>query len=303
MKRRCVSILICGALLLSGCSSGNTSDNVQNDSYVVDKEITISFDFGDRIGVYTGTIDKDGLPDGFGMFKTANDSGNDWIYYGEWENGHMDGNGITQWDNYSHYGIYESDYMEGVGMYYMDDGAVYCGEFEKSNLISSYIPENAKSDNSLTSLDDAKAEAEELADNAKKITSGELYDKAVAIYPNIQLIDMGKSLSVQINIAHDTIESDAIALFYIASKISESCSIESNFSSVNFTMCVDDAVVAMLTLLSYESPYSYKSDFIVLEDSYEDTMENIYDVGFLSYDIQDAFDAEVATLKEKYDLE
>ncbi len=139
MKRRCVSLLICSALLLSGCSNGNTSDNAQNDSYVVDKEITISFDFGDRIGMYTGTIDKNGLPDGFGMFKTANDSGNDWIYYGEWENGHMDGNGITQWDNYSHYGVYESDYMEGVGMYSMNDGTVQCGEFEKSNLISSYV--------------------------------------------------------------------------------------------------------------------------------------------------------------------
>lgn len=111
-----------------------------NSTFVVNKNMNISFNFGDRDGVYTGLVNSDGLPDGFGQFKNTSSVGNNWIYYGEWNNGHFNGNGITQWDAYSHMGLYEMDYMEGVGMYYFNDGSIFCGEFSQSEPVKSYIP-------------------------------------------------------------------------------------------------------------------------------------------------------------------
>ena len=50
---------------------------------VSDLSLTLSFDFGDRTGSYTGEM-VDGLPNGYGSFSTINSDENGWTYEGEW---------------------------------------------------------------------------------------------------------------------------------------------------------------------------------------------------------------------------
>lgn len=174
MKKNIVVFMACTLLFLPACSSGISqseydavvSENLSlktkleslsdSQNFVIDENMTLTFAFGDRKGIYTGMINSDGNPDGFGKFQNSAD--NPWVYYGEWKDGHFNGHGITQWTDYSHMGLYETDYMEDVGMYYFIDGSVFCGEFEKSKPVKSYIP-NTENNNNLTQLESSLSES------------------------------------------------------------------------------------------------------------------------------------------------
>lgn len=152
--------------------------------------MSISFDFGLRSGIYTGTLNSNGLPDGFGKFENISDSGNNWIYYGEWTDGHFNGNGITRWDEYSHIGLYNMDYMEGPGMYSYNDGSVFCGEFNNSEAVKSYIP------NDIPEINNNNLPNE--ADESNKTTTNTITDKysweyLSSIYPYATYDDIKSS--------------------------------------------------------------------------------------------------------------
>lgn len=51
-----------------------------------------------RKGAYSGET-VNGIPNGFGVFETANSSGINWHYIGQWENGKMSGEGGQYWDD------------------------------------------------------------------------------------------------------------------------------------------------------------------------------------------------------------
>ena len=51
-----------------------------------------------RKGAYSGET-VNGIPNGFGVFETANSSGINWHYIGQWENGEIKGDGGMYWDN------------------------------------------------------------------------------------------------------------------------------------------------------------------------------------------------------------
>lgn len=134
-----LSLLLICTILLCACGKSDPKE----DPFEIDKEMTISFNFGDRTGTYTGEINANGLPDGIGKFKCNKSGDNErWTYYGEWDNGHFEGNGITEWDTYSHFGFYKSDYMDGAGMYYFKDGSIKSGEFEESQLVKESVSRN-----------------------------------------------------------------------------------------------------------------------------------------------------------------
>lgn len=165
--------------ILSGCSDTQSSKNLSN-TFVQDENMSISFDFGLRSGIYTGTLNSNGLPDGFGKFENISDSGNNWIYYGEWTDGHFNGNGITRWDEYSHIGLYNMDYMEGPGMYSYNDGSVFCGEFNKSEAVKSYIPSDIPEINN-NNLSNETVESNKTTTNT--ITNKYSWEYLSSIYP------------------------------------------------------------------------------------------------------------------------
>lgn len=93
------------------------------------QEITLSFDFGERTGVYSGEM-MDGLPHGYGTFSSRNAQGVGWVYEGEWNVGHMQGEGMTTFETgYKETGWYENDYLSGQGSLYQQDQLLFEGEF------------------------------------------------------------------------------------------------------------------------------------------------------------------------------
>lgn len=82
---------------------------------VVQEEITIVLPDVTRNGIYTGSINENGEPDGYGVFEAVNSEGVAWHYVGQWKNGKMTGFGREVWD----------------------DGQMEIGTFENSVLIDS----------------------------------------------------------------------------------------------------------------------------------------------------------------------
>lgn len=92
--------------------------------------MTIDFYFGSREGVYTGALNNDGLPSGYGIFESENPNGITWTYTGEWVDGHFSGSGNTKWSDGSEYtGQYSMDEANGSGEYIFPDGYRYAGNF------------------------------------------------------------------------------------------------------------------------------------------------------------------------------
>lgn len=85
---------------------------------VVDATLTLDFSFGQKTGTYSGTM-VNGVPEGTGTFAAVNDEGVEWIYEGDFKNGHLEGPGTTTWaDNWSETGTYVNDYLaEGESFY------------------------------------------------------------------------------------------------------------------------------------------------------------------------------------------
>lgn len=93
-------------------------------------EMTVSFLFGDREGEYIGETDENGLPDGYGIFKSSRSDGTAWTYAGEWESGHWNGQGCSKWDTGQSYsGSYTHDTETGYGTYTLNNGNVISGAF------------------------------------------------------------------------------------------------------------------------------------------------------------------------------
>jgi len=108
-------------------------DNILPEPQVVllnveNEDIIISFIYGDRAGVYTGTL-QDGVPFGYGTFATSDSEGVKWTYTGYFEDGQFNGNGETLWETGAHRdGIYKNGSLVS-GCFYADDGRLlYEGE-------------------------------------------------------------------------------------------------------------------------------------------------------------------------------
>jgi len=87
------------------------------------EEVTISFIFGDRTGVFNGTL-QDGVPTGFGSFTTTGMDGVKWSYTGFFEDGHFNGSGETTWETGARReGTYKNSSLV-EGRIYADDGTL-----------------------------------------------------------------------------------------------------------------------------------------------------------------------------------
>lgn len=70
-----------------------------NAESVTRQEIAITLPDATRTGFYTGTINDDGIPNGYGVFEAINSEDIPWRYIGEWNNGHITGEGYMSWDD------------------------------------------------------------------------------------------------------------------------------------------------------------------------------------------------------------
>lgn len=106
-------------------------------AYVTDEAVSLSFAFGDYDGTYTGDM-KAGLPNGYGTFTSVETSGLTWYYAGDWVDGHMEGYGITEWDDgWIEEGTYASDYLNGEGQESSNGMLVYQGGYA-NNVYDGY---------------------------------------------------------------------------------------------------------------------------------------------------------------------
>lgn len=98
-------------------------------------ELTLDFSFGQRVGLYTGTM-KDGLPDGEGSFTTENTEQQEWTYTGTWVAGHFEGQGASVWeDGWREEGTYANDVLNGTGAEYYSDALVRQGTYANDALV------------------------------------------------------------------------------------------------------------------------------------------------------------------------
>lgn len=131
-----VSALMC---FLLGCGPAE-----EGEDYVIEKQMTLNFDYGERQGIYTGEI-KNSLPDGVGTFSSKNDEGVEWTYTGEWKNGKMEGNGCSDFESgQKFYGEYSEGELNGRGIVFFPDSTVQYGIFENGELADNWVEENGE---------------------------------------------------------------------------------------------------------------------------------------------------------------
>ncbi|MDL2214464.1 hypothetical protein LJB76_02755 [Clostridia bacterium OttesenSCG-928-O13] len=90
-----------------------------------------------REGVYTGEV-LNGLPQGQGSFTTQSPEGEAWRYTGEWEAGHLEGEGEMSWGEtgHSYVGAFSDDLCSGPGQQYFSGALLYDGVFEDDAITS-----------------------------------------------------------------------------------------------------------------------------------------------------------------------
>lgn len=86
---------------------------------VIKQEMTIIFPNVTRTGVYSGEVNENGKPDGFGVFEAVNGEGNRYIIVGEWVDGQQTGEAWCLWEN--------GDFT--IGLY--DDGHFVAGKYAR----------------------------------------------------------------------------------------------------------------------------------------------------------------------------
>lgn len=129
MKRNIlILVFLIIAMLITGCK--DKVDNKAMDLKLTVNDIT---KVEVRSGIYTGEVDKDGLPDGQGKFTTKNPKGEEWSYEGSFKKGHFDGKGKFS-GGYTYEGLYKNDMPNGEGKLTYADGRAIQGVFVNHHL-------------------------------------------------------------------------------------------------------------------------------------------------------------------------
>lgn len=169
------------------------------------------------------------------------------------------------------------------------------------SVIFTPSPTSSPSDDDLFS--ELNRQAEETVASSKAITEGVVYDSIVAVYPNVELSEMGDTLLISIKLSHETYESDSLKFFDVLTTICRSCALEDNYSDLTFSLIVDDKFIATFSLLNYTAPSSFSSsEPFVLNEEYAEPISTLYSLIFAQNDISNTFDESLESLKEKYGI-
>ena len=141
-----------------------TNGEIKGKGYIEADSFTIHFDNEqgqfERVGQYKGDL-LDGLPDGSGLFKTANSAGTKWEYTGAWKDGFQTGYGSQTWysdtsithkGNYDHgnflptwsqflysNGTYENFQVSEKSLAFLEKNGKYFPTNQRSSIPSSLI--------------------------------------------------------------------------------------------------------------------------------------------------------------------
>ena len=89
MMKKTLALLISMCLILTCCTIA-IAESVSRMHYV----------FGDWVGEYTGQVDSNKIPFGYGLFESSTPKdGEKWHYIGNWENGMPEGEGAIYFEN------------------------------------------------------------------------------------------------------------------------------------------------------------------------------------------------------------
>ncbi len=137
---------------------------------------------------------------------------------------------------------------------------------------------------------------------AVEITEGNLYDSITAIHPEVAISNSPESLSISINLSHDSYEKDSIMFYDIITSICQSCELEKYHSDITFSLMVDGDFITMLFLNDYISPTSFISmePLVILVDEYAEPITDLYWISFSNHDAQRNFDRQLDKIMEKY---
>ena len=87
--KKTLALLISMCLILTCCTIA-IAESVSRMHYV----------FGDWVGEYTGQVDSNKIPFGYGLFESSTPKdGEKWHYIGNWENGMPEGEGAIYFEN------------------------------------------------------------------------------------------------------------------------------------------------------------------------------------------------------------
>lgn len=122
--RTVISAFLALCIGISMCACGKQAPAAQK------PEITIPFSFGERTGSYIGSLDENNLPHGMGSFTSKTPDGVTWTYSGQWEHGHMNGQGVTEWSNgESLAGTFSDDSANGIAIDIKQNGISVAGKY------------------------------------------------------------------------------------------------------------------------------------------------------------------------------
>ena len=129
-RKRIITLLalVCTVLMVVVCAGCGGPKKVNN------QQMTLQLVYGDRDGTYTGEVNDQNIPNGKGKFVTKNSEGHEWVYEGEFKDGHFEGKGKQTWTNtpLKQEGTYHNDRLNGEGKAtYSQNGQIkeYSGNF------------------------------------------------------------------------------------------------------------------------------------------------------------------------------
>lgn len=118
------------SILLSGCGAKTqpeTQVETSSSSYVEDMMITLNLESEKCTGLYTGHL-VNLVPDGVGEFTLINNNEAEWVYIGEWKEGHFNGYGTKLYANgLMETASYENDYRNGSEIVLLENNSIYNG--------------------------------------------------------------------------------------------------------------------------------------------------------------------------------
>ncbi len=160
---------------------------------VTNQTITVNMDYDSGQGIYTGEVNSDGLPNGYGSFEmVSSDTGANWRYDGQWVSGLITGEGVMTQDDFIFTGSFKSGLMDGYceikdsgilryagmctggklhgqGTLYTSSGMMlYEGEFQNDMLLENADARKARSEgfkSGCTGMDDLLYDACMAEDN------------------------------------------------------------------------------------------------------------------------------------------
>lgn len=151
---------------------------------------------------------------------------------------------------------------------------------------------------------DIEADADEKIKNTKEITSGDIYESIKTIHKNSELTDTGDLINISIYIDSSNPKSDSELFYKILKEICSKSGLETKYTSVTFTLFINNKLITTLVYLDYYGTTDYVSSRpTILNEDYKDIINNLYDKYDSTYDIETNFNNELLELKDKYHLE